>query len=120
MKQGAVKAAAISSATQTCRPCPAQEFPGPLRVLRDSGWLSLADLHCGRSEVNEPLNDPRLGSRPAKGVPELLPGLVRFPGEALVEEVEGMEPPRVSGKERRQSATPEGWVVRKVVEREWG
>ena len=87
--------------------------------------------------MNEPLNDPRLGSRPAKGVPELLPGLVRFPGEALVEEVDGMEPPRVSGEERRQSAAPEGWVVRKagssgrlgrqegwvvrkVVEREWG
>ena len=70
--------------------------------------------------MDEPLDEPGLGSRPAKGVPELLPGLVRFPGESIVEEVEGMEPPRVSGKERGQSKAPGGWVVRKVVERKWG
>jgi hypothetical protein len=89
-------------------------------VLRDTGWLPFADLHSGRSEVDEPLDKPSLGSRPAKGVPKLLPRLVRFPGESLVEEIEGMEPPRVSGEERRQSKAPGGWVVGKVVEREWG
>jgi hypothetical protein len=53
--------------------------------------------------MDEPLNEPGLGSRPAKGVPELLPGLVRFLAESLVEEVEGIKPLGVGGELRGQS-----------------
>jgi hypothetical protein len=44
-------------AANRCRPCPAKEFPGPLRVPGYSSGFALADLHSGGSEVDEPLNE---------------------------------------------------------------
>lgn len=65
----------------------AKEFPGPLGVPADSHGLSLADFHTGRREVNEPLDELGLGSRPAEGVPESFPGFMSFPVKASVEEI---------------------------------
>ena len=49
--------------------------------------------------MDEPLDKPGLGSRPAKFVPEAFPGFVCFPGVALVEEVESVEPVGMRGEE---------------------
>ena len=45
-----------------------------------------------------------------KTVPELLPGLVRSPGKARVEEVERIEPPQIASQECVQSAATGGWL----------
>jgi hypothetical protein len=88
-------------------------------VLGDPGWLSCTDLHGRGSEVDEPLDKPSLRTSPAKLVPEAFPGFVCFPGVALVEEVEGVEPVEMRGEEGGDGLAAGGGVVGKLVEREW-
>jgi hypothetical protein len=52
-------------------------------------------------------------------VPEAFPGFVCFPGVALVEEVEGVEPVEMRGEEGGDGLAAGGGVVGKLVEREW-
>jgi hypothetical protein len=61
--------------------------------------LSFADFDGGGGEVNEPLDEKSFGGRSTQGVPEALPHFMSLPVEARVEEVEGVEPLGVGGKE---------------------
>ena len=76
----------------------------PENTLRSA----FADLHGGGGKVNEPLDEPGIGSRPAKGVPETLPDFVSFPGVAVIEQVEGMEPPGMRGEDRGNGSAAGG------------
>lgn len=61
--------------------------------------------------MNEPLDASGFWSRAAEGVPKVFPGFMRFPVIASIEEVEGVEPGRVGGKEGGKRVAPRGWIV---------
>ncbi len=69
--------------------------------------------------MNEPLDASGFWSRAAKGIPEVLPGFMRFPVVAGVEEVEGIEPGRVGGEKGGESVAPGGWIGRQLGDYVW-
>ena len=99
-----------------CRPQVAQERSSPLCVPTNSFRPAFPDLHAGSSKVNQPLHELGFGTRAAQGVPERFPGFMRFPVEALVEEVSGVEPLRVRAEECGKRLAPGGWLSRKLSE----
>jgi hypothetical protein len=60
---GVIRALAMATgilcqcAANRCRPRAAKEFPGSLSVPAYASRFTLADLHGGGSEVDEPLNE---------------------------------------------------------------
>jgi hypothetical protein len=96
--------------TNTCRPEVAQERSGSLCVPANSFRPAFPDLHAGGSKVNQPLHELGFGTCAAQGVPERFPGFMRFPVEALVEEVEGVEPQGSRGEECGKCLAPGGWL----------
>jgi hypothetical protein len=101
---------------QACRSGLAKKFPGPVGVPLDALWLAFPDLHACGGQMNEPLGEPGLGSRPAEGVPEALPGFVCFPVKAAVEELQSEEPAGILGEQCGKGEAPGGRFRRKTGE----